>query len=290
MFRYSKYIVSTIIIIPLLVIGFGGFIDIEDSVSVMNITNKKFKVNEIFRDENIKLKEEKYILDIKRGDVTGDNKEDTIFLLGKKKSKNSLYAENLSIVVKNETSKKYILMEIPNSSGEKNILFLGDFNGDKIKDVLVESSLKENSQNKVQGIYTFIDNNIVTLVSNEELNRNINFELEFKDDYIASINNKETRSATMIDISSKKEIYIGTIYNEDGKVINNKKLNISGYEYIRPVDNNLDGVYELEGHTKIIGEFDTDIISTMISLIEYKDKKFKIKSIENRNYMYMEYE
>jgi hypothetical protein len=266
-------IIKNIKFYALIIAGIGlillsGIILSNDDASVINIINDDFKIN-----DKIELKKfdiiGKYILDIKKGDVTGDNVEDTVLLIGDKESKEAIYAENLDILVKDGNTNKYSKLSIKNSGGYKNRLFLGDFNRDKIKDVLLESPTGGSGGFISYGIYSFVDNNPDTIISLEELSRGVEFKGEFIDGFKADINNAETKSTIIIDLSAKKPRYIGDVYDKEGKLLRPVGINASGYQLLRPVDYDKDGTYELEGYTRITGIANSDTVAVMISCNDF---------------------
>lgn len=286
-------IIKNIKFYALIIAGIGlillsGIILSNDDASVINIINDDFKIN-----DKIELKKfdiiGKYILDIKKGDVTGDNVEDTVLLIGDKESKEAIYAENLDILVKDGNTNKYSKLSIKNSGGYKNRLFLGDFNRDKIKDVLLESPTGGSGGFISYGIYSFVDNNPDTIISLEELSRGVEFKGEFIDGFKADINNAETKSTIIIDLSAKKPRYIGDVYDKEGKLLRPVGINASGYQLLRPVDYDKDGTYELEGYTRITGIANSDTVAVMISLRKYQEGKFIINRIKATSYMYIDY-
>ncbi|MGF7058195.1 hypothetical protein [Brassicibacter mesophilus] len=286
-------IIKNIKFYALIIAGIGlillsGIILSNDDASVINIINDDFKIN-----DKIELKKfgitGKYILDIKKGDVTGDNVEDTVLLIGDKESKEAIYAENLDILVKDGNTDKYSKLSIKNSGGYKNRLFLGDFNRDKIKDVLLESPTGGSGGFISYGIYSFVDNNPDTIISLEELSRGVEFKGEFIDGFKADINNAETNSTIIIDLSAKKPRYIGDVYDKEGKLLRPVGINASGYQLLRPVDYDKDGTYELEGYTRITGIANSDTVAVMISLRKYQEGKFIINRIKATSYMYIDY-
>ncbi|KKH64297.1 hypothetical protein, partial [Methanosarcina mazei] len=174
---------------------------------------------------------------------------------------------------------------IQNSGGYKNRLFLGDFNRDKIKDVLLESPTGGSGGFISYGIYSFVDNNPDTIISLEELSKGVDFEGEFIDGFKAHISNEETNSALTIDLSAKKPIYIGDVYDNEGKLLRPVGISASGYQLLRPIDYDRDGTYELEGYTRITGIANSDTVAVMISLRKYEEGKFIINRIKATSYM-----
>ena len=83
-------------------------------------------------------KERIYVIDYARADVTGDGEADEIFLVGNKPSgTDSPYFDNIELMIQDGVTKKYIKIKFKENSGYNPTLFLGDFTGNKVLDILV---------------------------------------------------------------------------------------------------------------------------------------------------------
>lgn len=79
-----------------------------------------------------------YILDYKQGDVNGDGVIDTVYLMGdKRKSSQSPFVENINLVVLDGATRRYSRVPLKENAGYNPTLFLGDFTGNRVNDIVV---------------------------------------------------------------------------------------------------------------------------------------------------------
>lgn len=97
----------------------------------------------------LKLKENTYALDYKISDVTGDSVKDQVILVGTKEKINGkldAYANNLSVIVQDGKTKKYVKYDwlskgtdgkLYGELGREPNLIIGDYTGNKVNDIIV---------------------------------------------------------------------------------------------------------------------------------------------------------
>lgn len=226
-----------------------------------------------------------YIIDQKIADVTGDQHEDKIYLIGHKKMKEAIYADHLTLLVEDGASKKLITGELDSFSGYQGKLFTGYFSGDKIADVMVSAPTGGSGGMVDHRILTFAKGQ-PSIIFNQENNRGIQFDGKFIDSFKAQVANEEYGIHTTIDLQMKKELYITSqIYDIDGRVLKEVKPISYPLASLEPVDLDRNGVYELRGIQRIIGAYGADGIGHVYSNWKYENNKWVVQNIEITSFM-----
>lgn len=227
-----------------------------------------------------RLPPDNYIIDQKIADVTGDHREDKIFLIGHKINKEARYTDHLTLLVEDGTSKKLITAELENLGGYQGKLFVGDFSGDGIADVMVSVPTGGSGGMVDHRILTF-ENGQSSIIFNQENNRGIQFDGKFIKDFKAQLTNEEYGIHTTIDLQMKKDLYITSkIYDEDGNVLKEVKPISYPLASLEPVDLDRNGVYELRGIQRVIGAYGADGIGHVYSGWKYENNKWVVQNIE----------
>ncbi|WP_429845148.1 hypothetical protein [Brevibacillus sp. FIR094] len=108
----------------------------------------KVEIGQKFIAPELKLKENTYVLDYKKADVSGDSVEDQVILVGTKElidGSLDAYASDLSIVVQDGKTQKYVQYDwmsnvdgtLSGEFGREPNLIIGDYTGDKVDDIIV---------------------------------------------------------------------------------------------------------------------------------------------------------
>lgn len=221
-----------------------------------------------------------YIIDWKKADITGDKKADGVYLIGHKGSKTDIYADHLTLVVEDGDTKGQLTVELESLGGYEGKLFLGDFSGDKVADVMISVPTGGSGGMVDHRIVSFVDGQAKVIFTQED-NRGIQFTGEFIDGFQAQVNNEEYGIHTKIDLQNKKELYVKSqIYNIDGQVVKAVKPMSYPLASLEPVDYNKDGLYELKGIQRIIGAYGADGIGNIYSSWKYENKHWVAQNIE----------
>ena len=227
-----------------------------------------------------RLSTDTYIIDQKNADVTGDQCEDKIYLIGHKSNKEAIYADHLTLLVEDGVTRKIITGDLGNLGGYQGKLFTGDFIGNKIADVMVSVPTGGSGGMVDHRILSF-QNGQPTMIFNQDNNRGLQLTGEFVDGFKAQLTNEEYGIRTMIDLQTKKELYVTSqIYDGDGKVLKDVKPMSYPLASLEPVDLDRNGVYELRGIQRIIGAYGADGIGHAYSDWKYENNNWSLQHIE----------
>ncbi len=260
---------SALVFAGVLAIGGLGHINAQNDAD-------PFKVGEKFSVKELKMKEKAYVIDYKSEDVNGDKIKDSIVLVGDKEEKVGIYADNLTIVIQDGATKKYSKIAQESFGGYGGELFIGDFSGDKVKDIMVSAGTGGSGGIVNHLIATFKENK-PTIIFGEKENEGLKLEGKFVDGFKAEIKFKDINKKITLDLSSNKEYYIeGNIYDTNGKLLTDVEPWIDAYSYLKPFEYG-DGSVELIGNQSISGSCHADRISNIETTLKYENGKWNIK-------------
>lgn len=250
----------------------GGF----QSTSAQ-IASIDFKAGEKFTVSELNLGDKAYVIDYKEIDVTGDQVKDNILLVGHKEfSPKDIFADSLTIVVQDGKTKKYSKATDENFCGYEGKLFIGDFSGDQVKDVMV-SAATGGSGGIVNHLIATFKNHTPALLFSEKDNMGIESEGKFVDGFKAELTSKNFNQKIIIDLNVNKDNYIQQgIYDSSEKLLKAVEPFNYPFSLLEPIDYNRDGIYELKGSQRIVGTCNADTISFVNSILKFENNKWTI--------------
>ncbi|EOD00511.1 hypothetical protein [Caldisalinibacter kiritimatiensis] len=216
-----------------------------------------------------------YILDFKRGDVNGDRVIDNVYLVGEKTSGlESPFTDNITLIIQDGKTGRFTRIPLKDNAGYNPTIFLGDFTGDKVKDILVSIDSGGSGGLAFYYIYSFVNNKPKEIFDHEKFNEKYQYNVIYKDFYQVEVTPKDKSKKYIIDIRYKGKEYLSEIYDEDGKL---KEL-IEGWVNplggLYPIDFQRDGVYELYALQRIAGRYNADGLGYVQTSLEWNGKKF----------------
>ncbi|WP_232699051.1 hypothetical protein [Brevibacillus daliensis] len=233
-----------------------------------------------FTEASLKTKENNYILDSKLADVTGDGVRDEIFLVGHKaEGKESLYVSEITLGIKDGKTKKLTLGTVGeiNEGYDDAKLFIGHFNKDKNKDILVQIPNGGSGGLQTFSLLTFTDNKLSALADQEVLSRGFEYDVDFADNFKVNISNEKTGLKETMDISKSKAGYIEmNMYKGDGKLLEKVEGWADPVSMLTAVDIDKDGIYELEAIQGISGSFHADRLGIAKTVWSVKNNKLEL--------------
>lgn len=228
-----------------------------------------------------------YVIDEQKADVTGNGYKDTVYLIGEKTSSSSTYIKNmmLKILVGGNTN-RVIEVGLDNLSGYDGKLFLGDFTGDKIADIMASAATGGSGgiiENRIATINSYYTGK---LIFNSKNNLGLNFKGRFIDGFKADLKEVNYDIGMTVDLFAFKDEYIkDKIYNEYGKVLKDVEPWTDPYSKLEPVDYDGDGVYELQGYQSISGVYHANRISNVESTWKYGNGKWNLVRAQYSTFM-----
>ena len=229
--------------------------------------------------KDLKLPKNTYVVDYKESDVTGDSIKDKVYLVGTKEKKEDIYASNLNIIVQNGKTNKFIKTNNSDFGGYEGHLFIGDFTGDKVNDILATADTGGSGGIVENRIFT-IDKNKIDTIFNEKDNEGVNFQGKFIDGFKAELKSEKLNKEITLDISGNKKDYLeAKIYDKSGKLLTEVEPYTHSYGKVEAIQY-IDGTYYLVGYQRIVGYMNPDTLSNVRSVWKYEDSKWVPLEVE----------
>lgn len=240
-----------------------------------------YNIGQKFTEKSLEIGEKAYVIDYKYDDVTGDKIKDDILLVGQKLySENDIFADNLNIVVKDGKTNEFAKITDEDLCGYEGNLFVGDFSGDKVKDVMVTADTGGSGGVEEHFIASFV-NNAPKAIFTEEDNEGLRVKGKYIDGFKANLKIENEAKEFILDLSANKEEYIKQgIYDKAGKVLAEVEPISCSFGSLKAIDWNADGTLELMGSQRIIGTCNADTISTTESLWQFNNSKWNLKRLQ----------
>jgi len=215
------------------------------------------------------------IVSFARGDVNGDMLPDNVYLTGKK-TMDSPFVQNITLVIQGGLKGGFESIQLKENVGYNPTLFLGDFTGDGINDILIGVASGGSGGIMYYYIYSFIGNAPKLLFDFEVYNAQYQYEINYLDNFKVEVISKINNATYIIDISYKDSEYLNEIYYENGEL----KEPISGFvnplSGLYPVDFDSNGVYELLTYQKIAGRYNADSLGYVQNILSWNGSEFAL--------------
>ena len=219
------------------------------------------------------------IVSFGRADVTGDRIPDNVYLTGIK-TPDSPFTQNITLVVQDGMTGRFTSTPLKENAGYDPTLFLGDFTGDGVADILISIATGGSGGIMYHYIYSYLNNRVRLLFDFELYNAQFNYVVTYKDNYLVEVISQLNHVKYLIDISYKGSEYLNEIYDENGKL----KQPIIGFvnplSGLYPVDFNYDGVFELLAYQKIAGRYNADALGYILNTLKWNNDRFVL---DNQN-------
>ncbi|HEY8889102.1 MAG TPA: VCBS repeat-containing protein [Clostridium sp.] len=213
------------------------------------------------------------------GDVNGDKIPDNVYLTGIK-TPDSPFIQNITLVIQNGMTGEFTSVSLRDNAGYNPTLFLGDFTGNGVDDILIGINSGGSGGIMYYYIYSFIKNVPQLLFDFNVYNDLYKYDVTYKDNYKVEVISKNNNQKYIIDISNRGVDYLSEIYDKFGKL----KSPINGFVNpiggLYPVDFDSNKVYELLAYQKIAGRYNADSLGYVLNTLKWKDNKFVL---DNQN-------
>ena len=214
-----------------------------------------------------------------RGDVNGDRIPDNVYLTGIK-TPDSPFTQNITLVIQDGMTGGFTSIPLSENSGYNPTLFLGDFTGDGVNDILIGITTGGSGGIMYYYIYSFIDNTAHLLFDFDLYNEQYQYDVNYKDNYKVWVVSKKNNEKYIIDISNKDTNYLNEIYDENGKLKNPITGFVNPLSGLYPVDFDSNRVYELLAYQKIAGRYNADSLGYVLNTLKWKESMFVL---DNQN-------
>jgi len=215
------------------------------------------------------------IIQTKFGDINGDGMFETIFLMGTKTPDSPLW-KNITLVIFYGQTRQFDQIALKENVGYNPTIFLGDFTGNHIEDILVISDTG-GSGGIINGeIFSSINGTVRSIFDAESFNNKRTYAVNYLNNYKASVRSSNPKKQYIIDLQYKGTEYLEEIYNKDGTL----KQPIEGWvdpiSGLYPVDYDRDGTYELLAYQEIAGRYHADGLGYVENILKWNGLEFAI--------------
>src|SRR3954463_1301569 len=157
------------------------------------------------------------IVSFARGDVTGDGVLDHVYLTGIK-TPDSPFTQNITLLVQDGRTGTLTSVPLRENAGYDPSLFLGDFTGNGVADILISIATGGSGGIMYHYIISFLDNTAQLLFDFNVYNEQYQYEVTYQDNYKVEVVSKINNKKYIIDISTRGAEYLNEIYNDQGKL------------------------------------------------------------------------
>jgi len=214
-----------------------------------------------------------------RGDVNGDGIPDNVYLTGIRMP-GSPFTQNITLIIQDGITGGFTSIPLAENAGYNPTLFLGDFTGDGVSDILIGITTGGSGGIMYYYIYSFINNTAQLLFDFNLYNEQYKYDVIYKDNYKVEVTSKKNQEKYIIDISNKDADYLNEIYDDNGKLKNPITGFINPLSGLYPVDFDSNKVYELLAYQKIAGRYNADSLGYISNTLKWRDNMF---ILDNQN-------
>lgn len=160
---------------------------------------------------------ERQVVDMKKGNVIGDNSIDTIYITAEK-TPDSPFWVNIMIVVQDGRTNQYTQIPLKQNQGYNPTLFLGDFTGDRVEDIMVVMDTGGSGGMLHAYVFAYRGSQFRPLFDSDVFNDLFKYRVFYLDYYKAQVNSYTTNQKFIIDLTTRGRQYLSEIYYPNGKL------------------------------------------------------------------------
>lgn len=217
----------------------------------------------------------KKVIQVKYGDVTGDLVPDVVYLTAVQAA-GSPFLEQITLVIQCRRTGQTFRVPLEENAGYHPTLFLGDFTGNNVKDILVVIDTGGSGGTIYAFVFSFINGRFDAIFNVNQFNQQADYEVRFRDQFKAEVTSRQPDKRYVLDLTTKGADYLNDIYNPDGTLKQPIHGWVSPLTGLYPVDFERDGVYELNAYQNIAGRYSADRLGYMENVLKWDGHSFHI--------------
>lgn len=244
----------------------------RDSSKQQLLTMQAWLQSHVYRETT----QQKTIVAIEHGDIDGDGIIDKVFLTANK-TPDSPFWENITLVSQNGKTGQYMETPLKENAGYNPTLFLGDFTGDKVDDILVVIDTGGSGGAIYAFIFTSISGELKEIFTSDQFNEKYQYDVNYENDYKANVISHNLREKYVLDLTYKGKEYLSEIYNANGQLKEPIQGWVNPLSGLYPIDFNRDGTYELEAYQRIAGRYNADGLGFVETVLKWNGQGFGVE-------------
>jgi hypothetical protein len=209
----------------------------------------------------------------KWGDIDGDGIIDNV-LLTATQTPDSPFWKNITLVIQNGRTKYYQQISFKNNEGYNPTLFLGDFTGNKVDDILVVIDTGGSGGTIYSYVFSYISGQIMQNFNSDTFNEDYQYSVSYLDQYKATVVSNKLKERYILDLTYKGKEYLSEIYDNNGDLKEPIEGWVNPLSGLYPVDFDRDGTYELEAYQRIAGRYNADSLGFVQTVLKWNGQVF----------------
>ncbi|MFC7373503.1 hypothetical protein ACFQPF_17820 [Fictibacillus iocasae] len=213
------------------------------------------------------------VITAKEGDVSGDGYPDNVFITADQ-TPDSPYLQNITLNIQNGKTAQYQSVALKENSGYNPTLFLGDFTGNRVNDILV--TIDSGGSGGMIYAYVFSDLNgrLMQIFDSDDFNAQYQYDVRYVNNYKAQVLSLNFRQKYVIDLQYKGKEYLSEVYNPNGTLKQPVVGWVSPVSGLYPIDFDRNGTFELQAVQSISGRYNADGIGYMQTAMKWNGRAF----------------
>lgn len=208
-----------------------------------------------------------------RGDVNGDKIPDNVYLTGIR-TPDSPFIQNITLVIQDGGTGQFTRIPLSSDAGYNPTLFLGDFTGDGVNDIMISIASGGSGGMMYYYIYSYRMNKPQLIFDYNVFNETYQYDVIYRDYYKVEVIDRKSQQKYIIDISQKGREYLSEIYNRNGRLRQPIRGFVNPLSGLYPVDFDSNGVYELLAYQRIAGRYNADSLGNVETTLKWDNRQF----------------
>lgn len=213
------------------------------------------------------------VIDWKKGDVTGDGFEDTVYLTGEK-TEESPFWQNITLVILKGKTNTYERISLKENAGYHPTLFLGDFTGNHVDDILIVIDTGGSGGTIYAYVFAFLEGKMQQVFDADAFNERSKYEVTYQNQYKVTVIGSNPEKKYTLDLMYKGEEYLSEIYNNDGTLKEPIEGWVDPVSGLYPIDFARNGTYELLTYQEIAGRYHADALGYVQNVLKWNGEEF----------------
>lgn len=222
------------------------------------------------------LMNNRYLITMQEGDVSGDGIPDKVYLYGSKIGDSiSSFVDNISIVIEDGYSGRTNTITPEFNAGYNPRLFLGDFTADSVDDIKLSIDSGGSGGYGYFYIYTYINDAPKEIFNFNQYNALFQYKVNYIDLYRVEVYNINHDKLFVLDISYKGNEYVSQYYDEYGMLLKPIQGDVLAINALMPfIQNEIVNAYELLVYQRIIGPINSDTLGYIENVLSWDGEAF----------------